>query len=119
MLHLCCKNDYSELLKFFFDKISHRKDIERISCKDVWDMNMESCPKMKKLLLEDKSLWKTLPEWKMFSESVEGDCASLRAEVAQLRKMVELIWYSPGMPGCMMAKEDFEEFITSGKLVVL
>jgi hypothetical protein len=112
MVKLCGDKDYADILEFFLQKKQEWDKSGQVTFRDVWTVDMEKCPKVKKLLLEDKRLWKSLPEWKMFSESMEDNSTSLRAEVAQLRKMVELMWYSPGMPGCVMAKEDFEKFIT-------
>jgi hypothetical protein len=67
-------------------------------------------------LLRFPYVWKDSSHYKHFKDFCEaqgvarpGEVAQLRQEVADLKEKVTALWYSPGMPGYVLAQNSFEE----------
>lgn len=65
---------------------------------------------IRSFLLRSPQVWRSSSYYKHFRDLCEaGEVAQLRREVADLRDKVTALWYSPGMPGYVLAQESFEE----------
>lgn len=103
----CFDNDFAELYKFYLESVMKHMYGKKLEWANVWEHDFSKCPNITAMLLDSRFLWRDEQNYRTFKDRMEENSFALLKRLEDMEKKLEMLWYSPGMPGAEFAKQHF------------